>query len=157
MAKLLPFRRRALRATASCGVVLAVLLQALAFLVADLRRSAAPGDDPGVVLSASALDICRAGDGHAPSGAGHDCGQCALRCAGDAALPPPMPASPRRRVAALADPPAADPPPPADRGFSWIAARASAGLSPPGAAAPVSPAPPGGPRARLRRRPRFEP
>ncbi|WP_156747674.1 hypothetical protein, partial [Methylosinus sp. 3S-1] len=67
MAKLLPLRRRAVRATASCGVVLALLLQALAFLVADLRRAAVQGDDVGVVLSASAADICRAaGGGHAP-------------------------------------------------------------------------------------------
>jgi hypothetical protein len=125
MAKLLPLRRRAVRAIASCGVILAVLLQALAVLVAEADRS--PTRSDAAVLTDSAAQICRTADGdHAPPAGRHACDLCPLGpCEGDAAGSADAPAAaattaPQRPAAAPHRAPDADaPPPPAGWASSW--------------------------------------
>jgi hypothetical protein len=125
MAKLLPFRRRIVRGIASCGVVLAVLLQALTSLVAASPDRAPPGD---LAVSAAATQLCRAvaGGGHPPNGERHSCDLCAL-CESDrqaakiafAPAPSGTIAPPRLAAALLLAPGADAPPPPARRTSSW--------------------------------------
>lgn len=124
MAKLLPFRRRIVRGIASCGVVLAVLLQAFAVLVAS---AADRGPAGGLAASSAASAFCRtvAGGGHPPDGERHSCDLCALceseRQAAKFVLAPPPSGTvaPQSPAAALLLAPGADAPPPARRTSSW--------------------------------------
>lgn len=125
MAKLLPFRRRIVRGIASCGVVLAVLLQAFAVLLASAADRAPAG---GLAISSAASAFCRAvaGGGHPPDGERHSCDLCALceserRAANFVLAPPPFWAIAPQRLAAAALllAPGADAPPPARRTSSW--------------------------------------
>jgi hypothetical protein len=124
MAKLLPSRRRIVRGIASCGIVLAVLVQALAFLLAETARPAPQGEVALVVASA---ELCRAtaGGGHAPPSEGHSCALCILceceRTSASLAAAPLRSATtaPLRLAAALPAPRAEDAPPPAGIAASW--------------------------------------
>ncbi|MBY6243813.1 DUF2946 family protein [Methylosinus sp. Sm6] len=120
MAKLLPFRRRTVRAAASCCVVLAVLLQAFAFLLAGVAHAAPRGDEAFVTASAEICGAASAGGDHAPPGGRHPCGLCPLGGCGTgqagAGGPPAAAVLPPRPLAAASGRlPDVDAPPPAAR------------------------------------------